>query len=146
MKDKIINNQVGVDIQKQLFEFAKYFAASGSALLLDYGVYWLLANKGWLSLPNSAVIGYLAGLVLAYFLIGGRIFKNGWLKDRKLFEMMLFGLSGLLGVMITYITVNAYVSVIGQDVNQAKLVAIGLSFFSVYLFRKFFVFKSTISE
>ena len=142
MKDRSTTKQSRTEITKQIFEFAKYFAASGAALLLDYCVYWLLANWGVLSLPNAAVIGYLAGLVLAYFLIGGRIFKNGWLRDKKIFEMLLFGLSGLLGVVITYITVKAYVSLIGQDMNQAKLVAIGFSFFSVYLFRKFFVFKS----
>lgn len=141
MKDKLINPLSRLEIKKQLFEFTKYFAASGAALLIDYGVYWLLANWGWLSLPNAAVIGYLAGLILAYFLIGGRIFKYGWLRDRKIFEMMLFGLSGLLGLIITYISVKAYVSLFGQNVNQAKLVAIGFSFISVYLFRKFFVFK-----
>lgn len=145
MKDNIIYDQSYVEVKRQMLEFTKYFAASGAALLLDYGVYWFLANWGWLSLPNAAVIGYLAGLILAYFLIGGRIFKNGWLKDKKIFEMMLFGLSGLLGVMITYITVKAYVTLIGQEVNQAKLVAIGFSFVSVYLFRKFFVFKVAIS-
>jgi putative flippase GtrA len=141
MKASSTTKESSTEITKQIFEFAKYFAASGAALLLDYGVYWLLANSGWLSLPNAAVIGYLAGLILAYFLIGGRIFKNGWLRDRKIFEMMLFGLSGLLGVVITYITVKTYVSLVGQEVNQAKLVAIGFSFISVYLFRKFFVFK-----
>lgn len=142
MKDSPTTQLPSAGIKKQIFEFAKYFAASGAALLLDYAVYWLLANWGLLSLPNAAVIGYLAGLILAYFLIRGRIFKNGWLKDRKIFEMMLFGLSGLLGVVITYITVKAYVSLVGQEVNQAKIVAIGFSFFSVYLFRKFFVFKA----
>jgi putative flippase GtrA len=141
MEDSSTTQQSSVKIKKQLFEFTKYFGASGAALLLDYCVYSLLANWGWLSLPNAAVIGYLAGLVLAYFLIGGRIFKNGWFRDRKIFEMTLFGLSGLLGVLITYITVKAYVSLVGHNVNQAKLVAIGFSFVSVYLFRKYFVFK-----
>ena len=55
--------------------------------------------------------------------------------------MLLFLSSGLLGTVITYGTVKLYVLVVGQHVNQAKLAAIAISFFSVYLYRKYLVFR-----
>ena len=122
-------------------EFAKYVSASAAALLVDYGVYWLIARKELLTLPQAAVVGYLAGLVVAYFLISGRIFKEGWLKSKKIYELLLFVGSGLLGTAITYGTVKLYVLLVGTDINQAKFAAIVVSFFSVYGFRKWVVFR-----
>ena len=126
-------------------EFAKYVSASAAALLVDYGVYWLIARKELLTLPQAAVVGYLAGLVVAYFLISGRIFKEGWLKSKKIYELLLFVGSGLLGTAITYGTVKLYVLLIGSEINQAKFAAIVVSFFSVYCFRKWVVFRRSSS-
>ena len=128
-------------LSPQIVEFIKYVCASAVALLVDYGVYWFVAGQNWLTLPQSAVTGYLAGLVVAYFLVSAKIFKDGWLKHQKLYEMMLFLSSGLLGTVITYGTVKLYVLVVGPHVNQAKLAAIAISFFSVYLYRKYLVFR-----
>ena len=55
--------------------------------------------------------------------------------------MLLFVSSGLLGTLITYGTVKLYVLLVGSDINQAKLAAIVVSFFSVYGFRKWVVFR-----
>jgi putative flippase GtrA len=128
-------------LSPQLIEFIKYVGASAVALLVDYGVYWFVARQDWLTLPQAAVTGYLAGLVVAYFLVSARIFKDGWLKHQKIYEMLLFLSSGLLGTVITYGTVKLYVLVVGEHLNQAKLAAIGISFFSVYVYRKYLVFK-----
>jgi putative flippase GtrA len=64
-------------------EFLKYILASALALAVDYGCYWSLVTKGLFDLPNSAVVGYSIGLVVIYFLITEKVFKNRWLKDRK---------------------------------------------------------------
>jgi len=126
---------------KALLRFIKYFAASAIALVVDYAVYWLLAQSTTLSLPQAAVLGYLAGLVAAYFLISNHIFTNGWLQKRKAFEALLFASSGLFGTLITYVTVKFYTILIAEDLNGAKLSAIAVSFFSVYLFRRYIVFR-----
>ena len=122
-------------------EFIKYVGASVIALVVDYGAYWLIAQRGWLTLPQAAVAGYLTGLVVAYFLMRARIFTNGWLKTRKVYEALLFLSSGLLGSLTTYATVKLYVLVVGQQMNAAKLAAVAVSFFSVYLYRKYVVFR-----
>jgi putative flippase GtrA len=128
---------------KALLRFIKYFAASAIALVVDYVVYWLLARSTTLSLPQAAVVGYLAGLVAAYFLISNHIFTDGWLQKRKAFEALLFASSGLFGTLITYVTVKLYTILIAEDLNGAKLSSIAVSFFSVYLYRRYIVFRQT---
>lgn len=52
---------------KALLRFAKYFGASAIALVVDYVVYWLLAQSTELSLPQAAALGYLAGRSRLFF-------------------------------------------------------------------------------
>ena len=128
-----------------LIEFVKYFIASGIALGVDYCIYRVVAQYWRVALPKAAVIGYLGGLIVAYFLIGKGVFREGWLKDRRIYESLLFVCSGLLGLAITYLVVAAYVYLFGPMLNEAKIVAALCSFLGVYLFRKFLVFKKSIN-
>ncbi|MEI6839154.1 MAG: GtrA family protein [Alcaligenaceae bacterium] len=127
--------------KRQVVEFLRYLLASGIALGVDYGIYRLAAQQGHIDLPQAAVVGYLSGLIVAYFLIGERVFTEGWLKHRKIFEALLFVSSGILGLIMTYLVVTAFVFLFGPMLNEAKLVAVIFSFLGVYLFRKFVVFK-----
>ena len=127
-------------------EFRKYLFASAQALVVDYGCYWLLATNDLMSLPSAAVTGYSAGLVVAYFLIADKVFKDGWLNKSKKLEFLLFVASGLLGILLTYATVWTFILIIGERVNMAKLSAVVVSFVGVYIFRKLVVFKSKITE
>ncbi|MGB8227436.1 MAG: GtrA family protein [Sedimentisphaerales bacterium] len=128
--------------RENAIEFRKYFFASAQALAVDYGCYWLLASNGLMSLPSAAVTGYSAGLVVAYFLIADKVFKNGWLNKNKKLEFLLFVASGLLGILLTYVTVWTFIQIIGERINMAKLSAVVASFVGVYIFRKLVVFKS----
>jgi len=94
-----------------------------------------------MTLPQAAVCGYTLGLFVAYFLISRKVFKNGWLADKKHFEILLFILSGLLGIGLTYLSVKLYIYFFGEQINSAKLFAVIISFTGVYIFRKFYVFK-----
>ncbi len=125
----------------QFVEFARYGLASGIALAIDYGVYRFVALQGQIDLPHAAVVGYLSGLIVAYFLIEKGVFKDGWLKHRRILEAALFVCSGMLGLIITYVVVRAFVYLFGPMLNEAKIVAVAFSFIGVYLFRKFVVFK-----
>jgi putative flippase GtrA len=123
-------------------EFLRYVLVSALALIVDYGCYWILASNQLLDLPKAAVVGYTVGLIIAYFLIADRVFQNGWLKDKKHIEAFLFLLSGLLGIILTYIVVKVVLLIFGERINLAKLIAVGVSFIGVYIFRKFYVFKN----
>ena len=122
-------------------EFLKYLLASVVSLFIDYSCYWILVEYHFLSQPNAAVVGYLLGLVVAYFLLIAHVFQDGWLREKKHYESMLFLFTGLVGAACTYMTVFLYLNLIGKQSHLAKLIAIGVSFFIVYLLRKFIVFK-----
>ena len=122
-------------------QFGKCLIASAIALAVDYGSYRALTATRWIDLPTAAVAGYSIGLVVSYFLMAGRVFTDCWLRDKKKFEVPLFLVSGLLGNLLTYLTVAIYVHLLGEQETPAKLAAIAVSFFSVFAFRKLIVFR-----
>ena len=126
-------------------QFVRYSLVSGVALVIDYLMYFIIINNRFLSLPIAAAVGYCTGLSIAYVLMKGRVFSGGWLSDNKGFEALLFGLSGILGVAITYISVLVYETYIGNSVIFSKILASLISFILVFLFRRFIVFRSGIS-
>jgi putative flippase GtrA len=83
---------------------------------------------------------------VAYFLIAGPVFKDGWLRKKKLFESGLFFVLGVLGVTLTFLTVYLYISAFGERLHSSKLIAIIVSFIGVYLFRKYIVFQQSIAK
>lgn len=121
-------------------EFVLYTAASLMALLVDYATYWILATAGGLELAPAAALGYMVGLAVSYLLLTRAVFLQRRHARRPGYEMLLFFLSGLLGVTFTYVTVSLLSSLAGADLHTAKLAAVGVSFISVYLFRKLVVF------
>jgi putative flippase GtrA len=121
--------------------FIKYLFASFLALIVDYACYFLLVKFELLPIPTAAVVGYLSGLVIAYFMMANKVFQKGWLRYKKFTEGILFLLSGGFGAALTYSTVQIAVSFINPDPHIAKILAIGVSFFGVFLFRKYIVFK-----
>jgi putative flippase GtrA len=124
-----------------IIEVVPYFSVSAFCLLLDYFIYWLLAFNKLLSPQLASVMGYSAGFLLSYFLMSQRVFKDGWMKDKKHIEFILFVASGFVGALLTYVTVKMYVIAFGLHLAKAKIVAIGISFVCVYTFRKIFVFR-----
>jgi putative flippase GtrA len=135
MVKALINNQ-----------FVRYVIASAIALCVDYGSYLVIAKTTNITLPTAAAMGYSVGLIAAYFLIAGPVFKDGWLRKKKLFESGLFLVSGLLGVTLTFLTVYLYVSAFGERLHSSKLIAITVSFVGVYLFRKYVVFRQSTAK
>lgn len=128
-------------MKDEIKEFVGYVIASAVSLLVDYIVYFAIVNKHIFSLSVSADIGYLSGLVVAYYLLSGKVFKGGWMRNKKIQEVGLFAVSGIFGMLITYITVTVYVNLIGHQIIGAKNAAVIVSFISVYIFRKKIVFK-----
>lgn len=121
--------------------FLGYLAASGVALIVDYLAYLGFAFLLSIPLPIAAVFGYAIGLFVAYFLIAHRVMNDGWLRDRRHFEAILFFLSGILGMVMTYGTALMLLSLLGDRPHVIKVGAAGVSFLSVYLFRQWVVFR-----
>ena len=129
---------------RHIIELFYYICVSVIALLIDFSVYWLLVLYDVFPLPSAGVSGYITGLSFAYFFMAGKVFQNGWLEDKKHLEVLLFIISGLVGITLTYFSVLLYVYTYGENFFNAKLVATIISFVGVYLFRKLFVFKVVV--
>lgn len=121
-------------------QFFQYFLVSLGCLLVDLMAYWALL-KIHLSAPNAAVIAYALGLLLAYQQMKKRIFKSGWLNDHRKSEFFMFLLSGVLGVAVTYLVVYFGTNVAGESASTSKAAAVAFSFVSVFLFRKYLIFR-----
>ena len=129
-------------IKKIIFysNFVKYFIISLICLILDLAVYLSFYLLNFFSQEISASIGYIFGLLVAYLIYRKTIFYDGWLHNNIKYEFLIYILSGILGILITYFTVYLYRTSFGEE-HFAKFIAVSLSFISVYFLRRFIVFK-----
>jgi putative flippase GtrA len=121
----------------------RYFVASALALAIDYGTYWLLLvlHPG-LSRPAAASAAYLIGAVVHYFISRRFVFAPGWLHARHWREFALFLATGLAGAAVTALVVALVGMVPGSGIHWPKIAAVVVSFFAVYLARKYLVFRN----
>ena len=124
-----------------LVEFFKYLLASVMALFFDYSCYWLLFKYLIKDQPIAATAGYLCGLIVSYYLLTFYVFRDSWLRQKRHHEILLFLFSGVVGAACTYLTVALYGHFVVEHSHWAKNSAIITSFITVYLLRKFIVFR-----
>jgi hypothetical protein len=123
-------------------QFFKYFLVSLICLAIDFSCYLFLFYVLNIDLDISATIGYVAGLIISYFLLTKYVFSSVSRKSLKflLRRVFLFLISGTVGAISTYSVVNIVVVIFGNNVYLAKAMAVMSSFLIVFLFRKFIVF------
>jgi len=124
------------------WQFFKYFLVSLICLSIDFSFYLFLFYILNIDLDISATIGYVAGLIISYFLLTKYVFSSVNRKSLKflLRRVFLFLISGTVGAISTYSVVNIVVAIFGNNVYLAKAMAVMSSFLIVFLFRKFIVF------
>lgn len=121
--------------------FSRYFAASLLALVLDLAILTLLATiLGW-DATLSAALAYLIAALFHYAISRRHIFTQGWLRARPSLELGAFLVSGACGASVTAAIVGLLTNWFGTSLALAKTVAVGVSFFLVYLLRLRLVFR-----
>jgi len=121
-------------------QFWRYFLVSAIALGFDYASLFALVAAGvreW----TGAALAYCGGAVVHYVLSRRFVFARGWLHARPVGEFGAFAASGALGLAITAGVVYLATEVAGMALAVGKTLAVGASFFSVYLMRRAFVFR-----
>ena len=121
---------------------ARYLLVSGLALALDYASAWVFASFG-LWVPFATSLGYVVGLLLAFPMMRSFVFRTA---GRKFERLPLYLVSGLIGVSVTYATSYIVAELFGQGFHLTKILSAGLSFVTVFLFRNFLVFRTSISQ
>ena len=118
--------------------FFSYSLITAYALFIDCSVYLILIKYKNLSQSDAGFIGYFTGLIFSYLTLKKRIFKS---KHFKHIELLLFLISGLIGLFLTYFILVCHQKIWPDKAFQGKFLAILISFFAVYNFRKKIVFK-----
>jgi putative flippase GtrA len=124
------------------FQFVRYFLASVCALAVDMGSFLLLLQTA--IYPGiAAAIGYLCGTVVQWALLSRKVFEEGTAERgrERTRQKALYLISTGAGLALTSGIVTAG-EAIGANVVLAKLVAVGVSFLTIYYIRKNFVFRA----
>ena len=121
-----------------MIEFARYFAASALAFLVDLGLYRLGLVVG-ASYAVAACVGFVAGLAVAYVLSVRWAFRVRGLKDARA-EFAVFALVGVGGLLLTEALLWLQIDVLGLDRVLAKVSAAGGVFLFNFGLRKALLF------
>ena len=127
-------------------EFCRYVVVGGVAFLFDFGVLvgiqeLLLKTYSW-GVYISAVLGFLTGLVVNYFLSLTFVFTavKDIGKGRGIDGFLMFGFIGLVGLGLTEFSMWLGVGVLDLNYMFIKIVATFVSLLWNYLGRKWIVF------
>ncbi|MEE4348798.1 MAG: GtrA family protein [Pacificimonas sp.] len=121
--------------------FAAYVAVSAAALIADVLTLDRLLVAG-VDESIAAAAGYSLGILVHWFLSTRMVFAaeaaaQGTAERGR--QKALFVLSALVGLTLTTGIVGAGAAM-GFDPRLAKLAAIGVSFFAVWLIRRLYIF------
>ena len=120
----------------------KYTAISGLSLSIDLAVFQTLSDAHLVSIPQASTISYICGLIFAYVVFICSIYSNSRYSRRKLLQIGLFGLSGLIGSISTFIVSATTSNLLDTSKWQSKFSAVLCSFILVYWFRMKIVFPN----
>jgi putative flippase GtrA len=122
-------------------QISRYSMVSVISLAVDLAVYAALCACS-LSPTIAAAVAYMVGIAVNYSLSVRFVFETGGsLKSRRR-TFAEFAASGLLGLLITTSIVALLTEWLGTSASMAKFCAITLSFFAVFLIRRYVVFAS----
>ena len=122
------------------FSITRYLLASIVSLAFDVSLFMVLVafliDPGW-----ASAAGYSAGIVVHWLISSSFVFP-GKARDGAALQLQRLGFIGtaVLGLGITVIMVSGLTSA-GVLPVMAKAAAVGVSFFAVYLTRKYGVFR-----
>lgn len=130
-----------VSVRYKIFEFFRYFFVSLVALVVDFSLYTFFIRVAGVSWFWSASIGFLVGVVVAYFLSIRFVFYERKLRGMPRVETAYFVFVGIFGLGVTQLVLWCGVDLLSQNAELSKLVAAGLTFCFNYLIRKNILFK-----
>ena len=121
-------------------EFVRYTGVSAASLGLDLAVFALLLSAEVMSAALAGAVSCMVGLVLHYLLSVHFVFDAGATHKSQKRLIIEYGLTGVMGFVITAAAIWITVDGIGLPAGIGKAAGIGATFVSVYLVRAGFVF------
>lgn len=121
--------------------FVRYVVASILGTMVDLGSFLLLYAMGMLA-GLAAAIGYASGTLMHWLISSRFVFPDRLSKPgiKRGGQQILFVISAMLGLGLTTLIVSM-ADATGSDPRIAKLIAMGVSFLTVWLVRLTIVFR-----
>ncbi len=126
--------------------FFRYLLISALSLSLDYSILLVLVQIVQNQPLPSAIFSYTLGAFFHYVLSRRFVFSPGWLKTKGSIEFGAFMLTSLFGIGITSLIILLNLKFAITNLLIAKTFAVVISFSTIYLLRKYFVFHSVINH
>lgn len=126
-------------VESVLLQVPRALAASVLSALVDCGIYFFLIKSLAAHPVPAAVVGYLAGGVLQYYLCSVWVFPNA--PASAAMGFLAFTVLSLVGLGITCLTIGVLHDLCGIDASLAKGAALGLSFGWNFASRKALLFR-----
>ena len=122
----------------QLF---RYTLVGGLAFVVDFGLLFFLTEYVRLHYLISATISFLAGLLVNYVISTQWIFRDSKIKNKKV-EFILFGLIGVIGIILNNVIIYLFTDVVGLYYMLSKLVTAIIVYMWNFLGRRYFLFNA----
>jgi putative flippase GtrA len=126
--------------QKLTIQVFRYLIVSGVSLAVDTGILTALTELGGVNYLVSAVVGYLTGLVVNYFLSRIWVFHSSKLES-KTAEFLIFAAIGLVGMGINELILWVWVSFLGLHYIYGRMVSAVIGYTWKYVARKWLLFR-----
>jgi putative flippase GtrA len=120
-------------------QLSLYTMVSAIALAVDFSIF-LMLTAGGLRAAVAGVIGYVGGGIAHYLLSVRLVFDVSASTKTVARRVTEFWISGVVGLAITWSIIALVTEALGFPPIVGKLAAIGVSFISVYLIRRGYVF------
>lgn len=122
-------------------EFLLYAAVSALALAVDVAILYLATARFAMPGYLAAALAYAIGLAVHYVLSVRYVFTYRRMASQRRTEVMVYALTGFVGILLSAGIVHAG-DLLDQSLAVSKLVAIAMSFITVFMIRKITLFST----
>ena len=136
IKDLLIKKTNSLSMQ-----FIRYIFVGGIAFIADYATLWFFTEYLHFHYLISASIAFIAGLAVNYILSTIWVFSKPVFSN-KIVEFVLFGLIGVIGLVLNGIIMYLLTDKCGVHYMASKLVSTVTVFIWNFAARRFLLYKS----
>lgn len=109
-------------------QFFRYLFVGGAATIVDWAALWLLHDKFSINIYIAAAISFCFGLITNYILSELFVFKGSPSNKSWLFEISVYFVTGLVGLLFTEGIMYLLCSVLSLNYMVAKIIATAVVF------------------
>ncbi len=125
--------------EKVLNQFIGYVFVGGVAFVIDFAALWFFTDMMGINYLYSAVIGFILGLLVNYFLSIYWVFGERKVKSARK-EFIIFTVIGIIGLGVNELILWFFTDVRGVYYLHSKIIATGIVFIWNFVARKVVLF------